>query len=775
MAHAYRIFRIFVSSTFTDLQDERNALQSEVFPALKKFCAENGCQFQAIDLRWGIGEEASLDQRTMRICLEELSRCQRTSPKPNFILLLGDRYGWRPLPEVIPAREFEQIFELVPNDGERNLLATWYKRDDNAVPPVYELQPRTGEFVDISVWEKVERKIRSSLIRVVNKLNIDPGELVKYTASATEQEIINGALSVESAREHVFCFFRTVEDLPRDRSADDFVDMQDNGKPDPEARELINDLKERLADHLPAKNIHKYLAKWTGTGITTGHIEQMCKDVARSLKKVIQSEIEHIKAKPYLEKEIEDHESFGNEKSRFFVGRSSMLKNISEYLLGANPHPLGIYGEGGSGKSALTAFALVQACREHPREEIIYRFIGVTPNSSDGRALLEDLCRQISLSYGQASALPTSYEELAEEFPKHLALATADHPLILFLDALDQLTSAHNAHSLAWLPEKLPEFVRLVVTTRPGEFLVPLKHKLPEDNLIELGPMSLEEGEVLLNYWLREAGRTLQDFQRREIIEKFSNCSWPIYLKLTFEEARLWKSYSEEIALSRGKEGIIVDNLFKRLEADHGKMLISRSLGYITATREMNGLAEDELLDILSADKEFLSDFQSRAKHDLPEPRLPVAVWALLYFDMEPYLTGKSHEGITLLTFFHREMGEVARGKYLAQTEINYHKALADYFLSKADPEVDPGKSERKRTWKGNPRALSELPYHLCCAERWDDLFETLVDFQFLEQKGARVGVQESIDAEGNKTFSYKGVLALARDYDQALSIYPNE
>ena len=56
MAQTTRIFRIFVSSTFTDHQEERNALQrevseerkaleQEVFPALKKLCTERGCQF----------------------------------------------------------------------------------------------------------------------------------------------------------------------------------------------------------------------------------------------------------------------------------------------------------------------------------------------------------------------------------------------------------------------------------------------------------------------------------------------------------------------------------------------------------------------------------------------------------------------------------------------------------------------------------------------------------------------------------------------------------
>jgi len=35
MAQATRTFRIFVSSTFSDLKEERNALQERVFPRLR--------------------------------------------------------------------------------------------------------------------------------------------------------------------------------------------------------------------------------------------------------------------------------------------------------------------------------------------------------------------------------------------------------------------------------------------------------------------------------------------------------------------------------------------------------------------------------------------------------------------------------------------------------------------------------------------------------------------------------------------------------------------
>ena len=93
MPVATRTFRVFVGSTFEDLKAERDALQREVFPRLRKLCEENNARddsrFRAIDLLWGVRDEAALDQQTMQICLREIERCQQTGIKPKFIVLLG--------------------------------------------------------------------------------------------------------------------------------------------------------------------------------------------------------------------------------------------------------------------------------------------------------------------------------------------------------------------------------------------------------------------------------------------------------------------------------------------------------------------------------------------------------------------------------------------------------------------------------------------------------------------------------------------------------------
>src|SRR5215218_8304218 len=122
------VFRVFVSSTFSDFDHERRALHERVFPELKRLCEGLGAQFQAIDLRWGVTTEASADQRAVAICLDEVDRCCQMTRRPNFLLLLGDRYGWRPPPAIVPAADFEEFRKRMAADA-AGLVDLWYVKD----------------------------------------------------------------------------------------------------------------------------------------------------------------------------------------------------------------------------------------------------------------------------------------------------------------------------------------------------------------------------------------------------------------------------------------------------------------------------------------------------------------------------------------------------------------------------------------------------------------------------------------------------------------------
>ncbi len=270
--------------------------------------------------------------------------------------------------------------------------------------------------------------------------------------------------------------------------------------------------------------------------------------------------------------------------------------------------------------------------------------------------------------------------------------------------------------------------------------------------------MEAGEAKTLLGLWLEHAGRALQPAQREEVLEKFGRSDGlPLYLRLAFEEARLWRSYTPaaETVLHEGVQDLIRKNLFPRLSepSNHGPVLVANALGYLAASRF--GLSEDEVLDVLSLDGAVLDDFAARSFQELPERKLPIVAWSRLYFDVAPYLAERSAEKTTLLAFYHNQLREAATAECLAgERAQERNAALASYFRGRSDPAKD-------RSWTGEyPRGLSELPFHLAGAGDKDELYETLTDFTFLEHKVADVAVAEHPGPDGNMTTTYAGVYA---------------
>lgn len=752
MPQTTRTIRIFVSSTFSDLTEERNALQKYVFPRLRDLAMAHGCRFQAIDLRWGVSEEAALDQQTMKICLTEIERCQKVSPKPNFIILLGDRFGWRPLPYAIPAEEFEKIVSQTTLEEQRILRWQekqpevengWYRQDDNAVPPEYVLQPRKQgtRFEAYEVWEReVERPLVAVFERAALQAGLSEDALAKYTYSATGQEIMNGAMKVGDAQRHVFGFLRSItnkEELLKSQDGKAFIEA------DTDLQQRQQDLKTRLKERLPG-NIYEYSAQWENSSLSTTHIgslpealddclqlsssgeppKNLCEAIWLRLSQLILSETDNREEANSLQVEIETHRRFGSERASLFTGRSDLLNQISHYLEDSSLAPLVLWGESGSGKSALLAAAGYSAELRYPNAGFITRFIGVSPASTTGKSLLSGLCQQIASAVNaDPTGIPSKYNELVQQFPLWLARASREKPLTLFLDALDQLSDADNARSLAWLPTILPPNVKVVISISPGEMLEDLRSKLDEHkhHFLEVGKLDQAAGEQILNRWLSGSGRCLNVNQKAAVLSHFQHSGLPLYLRLVFEEAVLWKSY-EPISTLADSVSTVISTFLARLERpeNHGQTLISHALGLLAVSR--SGLSEDELLDLLWLDEDVRSDFFARSpKSPRDVQALPVVIWARLFADLEPYLAARSADRTELMNFYHAQFRQVVVERYASdQAGFKRRNLLAVYF------DRQPwwlSKNDRQRP---NARKVAELPYVRLQAGQWTWAIEVL-------------------------------------------------
>ncbi|MBM3238126.1 DUF2225 domain-containing protein [Candidatus Poribacteria bacterium] len=138
---------------------------------------------------------------------------------------------------------------------------------------------------------------------------------------------------------------------------------------------------------------------------------------------------------------------------------------------------------------------------------------------------------------------------------------------------------------------------------------------------------------------------------------------------------------------------------------------------------EVSDAKAEKWLQELQEERKQRRDFLTEILPKPHGPRLPVILWSRLYFDLEPYLIERSADSTSLLTFYHRQLGEVVAREYLAgDAKKHRHCSLAQYF---GDQSLYLDKDGKKTP---NIRKISELPWQLAQAREWERLCNLLAD-----------------------------------------------
>ncbi|KAG8454860.1 hypothetical protein GDO86_001182 [Hymenochirus boettgeri] len=473
------------------------------------------------------------------------------------------------------------------------------------------------------------------------------------------------------------------------------------------------------------------------------------------------------------------HLSLSWKKSQVFCGRQEPLQRIMNYIKDCQQQfcpPMIIYGASGSGKTALMCKCfemLKQDLTSSGGSVLVLRLLGTSPQSSEIHDVIKNICYQVCIALElppPSSQITNNYNETVRFFHKLLTTVSdrKSETLLLFLDSLDQLSPSEGAYRLHWLPKECPPNVCIVVSTLPeeGGILQTLLDSVTNPQCyLEVQPLSTEQGSQMIEMLLASAGRRMTSDQLDIVLSSLSNCGQPLLLKLAFDEAKRWYSYTPntELKIATNTKAA-VSLLYQRLEQLHGKLLVSHALGYIVASR--SGLSEAELKDILSLDDEVLSDiYQYWAPPSNDVIRFPFLPWTRLRQDLEGYLVERQADGSTVLGLYHRQFIEVAQDIYLNETEKrNRHRILAEYFLGKWSMGIKRSillpflkkhlNADRKVAsqplWFAdkmpNLRKMSELPYHLLKAGFIQELKrEVLGSMDWISSKIASCGIQNVI------------------------------
>jgi hypothetical protein len=556
---------------------------------------------------------------------------------------------------------------------------------------------------------------------------VPPGASESITALEVEEGAL-GRLDVPTFRYFYFRDRAVTDSIPDERSAD-YRETAGSA-----AERALDELKQRVrgsigkslvAPGVIAESplpVFEYPCEWDPSTERVVGLEAFGERVHDDLLASVEAELGQLapRAPDPLEEESDLAEAFvETHAQRYVVGqRREILDALLAHAGGTGGEGcLCVTGEPGSGKSALLAKVYRDYVREGTDDVAIAHFVGV--NASDARGLLQRMCRELALASGDdPEQLPNDYPSLERSFSGLIARTAASRHVVLLIDAINQLEPSYAAHGMGWLPERLPDNARVIVSALEGPALAALRARPQPPVELRLPVLRDDDADQIVRRFLARYRKALDERQRQSLLGK-EDARKPLYLLTAVEELRTLGSYDDmtnRIEALPGAIGLLFDWILRRLEKDdgfrdaHGALvgpeLVRAWCSYVGLGR--SGMTEAELVALV----------------DPGDLRGNVAALTRL---LRPYLMRRGE----LIDFFHGQLGEAVERRYLSDeaASVSAHAAIARHFASKT---------------YAYGRTLSELAYHLGRGRLWPELLDLLTDQRFLELTAERLGPSTS-------------------------------
>jgi nephrocystin-3 len=473
--------------------------------------------------------------------------------------------------------------------------------------------------------------------------------------SVTEMEILHGVLNNPEMAGRAFFYFREPA-YSQSRGADF--------------------LSETLADAQKQTDLKAVIR----TACATKHIplletyatpKELAAQVLTQLSAAINAQFPADQLPDPLTREANSHEAYAQSRRRTYIGRPEYYERLDRHSAG-DGGPLILLGESGGGKSALLANWLKHWRDAHKNDFVFQHYIGSTSDSSDHLSLVRRLTQEIKRWTGDPEEVPAKPEELLRDFPLWLAKTKAKAQkdgvrCILVLDALNQLLTKDQAHSLHWLPEhSFNGPLRLFTSTLSGPAQAAAEARRWEQ--LPVQPLNPTERDGMINHYLARYGKKLDDRHRQKLIAAPQTAN-PLYLKILIDELRITGTF--EGLESRIREYLaaadipaILGKVLARWQRDYNRdcpNLVGQTLGLIFAARR--GLAESELLELLKP---------------AGQPQLPQALWSPFRAAVDEFLISRDE----VLTFAHDYLRLAVEQAFANDLDTldDLRLRLADYF-----------------------------------------------------------------------------------------------
>lgn len=505
---------IFISSTFNDMQSERDIIRKQIIPKLKEELADYHVSIQVTDLRWGVDtfsvEEGEREAKVLHVCMDAIQ-----NSRPYFIALLGERYGWIPSPKSM-----------------ENIKRTLSK----------EQQLVLGDVSD--------------------------------SMSVTEMEILLGALGNQDLMPHSFFCFRSqvsYNDMPSEKK----IKYVDSLSSDEEVRKnaiRLEKLKQRIEHECEItglkQNIIRYDAQWVENDETGmfDHLESLADQLYALIYEDILSDLEVDDA------DFDGYQKKNSEYNRFitfveshtedFQGREPLIKKFSDFFLKSRELSSvlnGITGYfltgfSGCGKSSLFS-KLYQHLTETASQNSFYilaHSAGITPQSVIVEKMISAWCLQMKKTLGDdIDEDPDDKEssfnwasQLIDEFKQLISRIQVRglQPIVL-IDSLDSFETNNIIKDFDFLPYNVP----FVCTTLPG-YADDIVKKHPSYQCYNMDDFKLDDAKLVITSVLKKNFKELAENLQEQLLGIKKANGHPAY------ESPLWLRLSLDILMELGEE-----------------------------------------------------------------------------------------------------------------------------------------------------------------------------------------------------------------------------
>lgn len=401
---------IFISSTFKDMNGERDLVLSRVIPDLQIEAKKYGENVRGIDLRWGVDttdlESDAGSEKILDVCFEEIDRCS-----PYMLIFLGDRYGWIPEESIVKNALKKHTKDFETDDYAKSVTAL-----------------------------EIEYGMLADRIRNPEKC------VVCFRDPAIRADEVYDAISEE------LIFFQESED----------------------AKYKLQQLKEKIRQQFGKRVIEYTgsweLTRGRMVGLRTKEENtregiELEQAITKAFLEIFQKEWDERSIKNWIEQEERYAQAFYEKKIVSFRGREELIQNY--YMQIADEcDALLIYGEDGCGKSSLVC--KVAEKLKNDGKYVIPFFAGISESSCTVSEFLIRMIYALEVfleeEYGEAIGEKEQLQNWAEEHRSKEETELIEHfrklcgqfkqPIWFCIDALEQLISKVDGKNIG-------EFLRL--------------------------------------------------------------------------------------------------------------------------------------------------------------------------------------------------------------------------------------------------------------------------------------------------------------------------